>query len=95
MFILPYLEDATVYNAFNIVRVYNSPTNATGISTKVSTYICPSDSEAAPDPTGDIPVCQGSYGTARGLYETIAFNWATSSSLPDPNGLYLLAAARN
>jgi prepilin-type N-terminal cleavage/methylation domain-containing protein/prepilin-type processing-associated H-X9-DG protein len=88
VFILPYLEDSTVYNAFNIVRTYNSVSNGTGISTKVPTYICPSDSQAAPDPTGKIDVCQGSYGAARGLYETIAFNWATTATLPDPKGLY-------
>ena len=31
---------------------------------------------------------QASYGTSRGLYETLAFNWATTSTLPDPNGQY-------
>src|SRR6202166_3194786 len=27
VFILPYLEDATLYNAFNIIRTYNSNSN--------------------------------------------------------------------
>src|SRR5437763_1249303 len=88
VFILPYLEDATVYNAYNIVRTYLSSSNITGISTKVATYICPSDTDAAPDPTGDIPIVQGSYGTSRGLQETLAFNWATTATLPDPKGQY-------
>jgi prepilin-type processing-associated H-X9-DG protein len=88
VFILPYLEDATVYNAFNITRLYVSLSNSTGISTKLATYICPTDTEAEPDPTGTINVTQASYGTARGLQETLVFNWATVSTLPDPNGQY-------
>jgi len=88
VFILPFLEDGVVYNAFNIIRTYNSFSNETAIATKVATYICPSDTDAAPDPTGDIDVTQASYGTARGLYETFAFDWATTSTLPDPNGQY-------
>jgi prepilin-type N-terminal cleavage/methylation domain-containing protein/prepilin-type processing-associated H-X9-DG protein len=88
VFILPFLENGVAYNAFNIVRTYDSLSNETAIATKVATYICPSDTEAAPDPTGDIDVTQASYGTARGLWETMAFNWATTSTLPDPNGQY-------
>jgi prepilin-type N-terminal cleavage/methylation domain-containing protein/prepilin-type processing-associated H-X9-DG protein len=88
VFILPYVEDGQVYNAFNIVRVYNSLSNLTGISTKLSTYICPSDTDAAPDPTGDINVTQASYGTCRGLQEQLLWNWATTSTLPDPAGQY-------
>src|SRR5262249_53712488 len=84
----PYVEDGTVYNTFNIVRTYLSLSNDTAISIKVATYICPSDTDAAPDPTGDIDVTQASYGTARGLQETLVFNWATTSTLPDPNGQY-------
>jgi prepilin-type N-terminal cleavage/methylation domain-containing protein/prepilin-type processing-associated H-X9-DG protein len=88
VFILPFLEDGIVYNAFNIIQAYDELGNGTGISTKVATYICPSDSQAAPDPTGDITVTQASYGTARGLQETLAFNWSTVATLPDPNGQY-------
>jgi prepilin-type N-terminal cleavage/methylation domain-containing protein/prepilin-type processing-associated H-X9-DG protein len=88
VFILPYLEDGNQYNAYNIIRTYDSFSNVTGISTKVATYICPTDTQADPDPTGTISVTQGSYGCARGLWETLAFNWATVATLPDPNGLY-------
>ena len=66
VYILPYLEDGVVYNAFNIVKLYVSPSNYTGISTRLSTYVCPTDTQAEPDPTGDIPVTQGSYGAVRG-----------------------------
>src|SRR5437867_949042 len=61
VFILPYLEDGAQYNSYNIVRTYLSSSNVTGLGTKVSTYVCPSDTDAAPDPTGDIPVPQASY----------------------------------
>jgi type II secretory pathway pseudopilin PulG len=60
VYILPLLEGGNQYNAFNIVRVYNSVANGTAIATKVSAYICPTDTPAAPDPTGDFPVVQGS-----------------------------------
>jgi prepilin-type N-terminal cleavage/methylation domain-containing protein/prepilin-type processing-associated H-X9-DG protein len=88
VFILPYMEDTAQYNAYNLVRTYDSYSNVTGISTKVAAYICPTDTDASPDPTGTITVTQASYGTARGLWETLAFNWATTATLPDPNGLY-------
>jgi prepilin-type N-terminal cleavage/methylation domain-containing protein/prepilin-type processing-associated H-X9-DG protein len=88
VFILPYVEGGTLYNAFNIVRTYDSFSNGTGISTRVATYICPTDTPAEPDPTGTIPVTQGSYGCVRGLWETMATNWATVTTLPDPKGLY-------
>jgi prepilin-type N-terminal cleavage/methylation domain-containing protein/prepilin-type processing-associated H-X9-DG protein len=88
VFILPYVEDGSVYNAFNIVRPYASFSNGTGISTKVNTYVCPSDTDAAPDPTGDINVTQASYGTCRGLQEQFIWNWAVSSNPPDPTGQY-------
>jgi prepilin-type N-terminal cleavage/methylation domain-containing protein/prepilin-type processing-associated H-X9-DG protein len=88
VFILPYIEDGTQYNAYNIVRTYDSLSNVTGISTRVATYICPTDTPADPDPTGDIPVTQGSYGCVRGTWETMAINWTVSSEPPDPKGLY-------
>jgi prepilin-type N-terminal cleavage/methylation domain-containing protein/prepilin-type processing-associated H-X9-DG protein len=88
VFILPFLENGVVYNSYNIIQGYFTTANSTGLSTKVATYICPSDTDAAPDPTGAINVTQASYGTARGLYETLAFNWATTNTLPDPNGQY-------
>jgi prepilin-type N-terminal cleavage/methylation domain-containing protein/prepilin-type processing-associated H-X9-DG protein len=88
VFILPYLEDGVVYNAFNVVQSYDEYANGTAIGIKVATYICPSDTDAAPDPTGDIDVTQASYGTARGLQETLAFTWATVATLPDPKGQY-------
>ncbi len=88
VFIMPFMEDGVVYNAFNIIRTYSSLSNVTALGTKLASYICPSDTDASPDPTGAIDVTQASYGTSRGLYETLAINWATTPTLPDPNGQY-------
>jgi len=88
VFILPYLEGGAHYNAWNVLRVYNSVSNNTGTMTKVAGYICPTDTDAAPDPAGVFPIVQASYGTVRGLYETLVFNWANVGPLPDLTGQY-------
>jgi prepilin-type N-terminal cleavage/methylation domain-containing protein/prepilin-type processing-associated H-X9-DG protein len=88
VYILPYVENGNVYNAYNLQRPYSSYANVTGISVRVATFICPSDMDAAPSPAGDISPAQNSYGTSRGLQETIVFNWANTFPLPDPTGLY-------
>jgi len=88
VYILPFVEDGNVYNAYNIQRPYNSVVNNTGVSTRVATYVCPSDTEASAAPPEDITPSQSSYGTSRGLQETIAFSWATTTTLPDPKGQY-------
>jgi prepilin-type N-terminal cleavage/methylation domain-containing protein/prepilin-type processing-associated H-X9-DG protein len=88
VYILPLLEGGNQYNAFNIVRVYNSVANGTAIATKVSAYICPTDTPAAPDPTGDFPVVQGSYAASEGLQEQLIWNWANTAP-PDPTGQYV------
>ena len=82
-FILPYIEGGNQYASYNITRAYNSYSNLTAISQLVSTFLCPSDTQASPDPAGDINPGQGSYGSVRGTYETTIFNWALAS-YPDP-----------
>jgi prepilin-type N-terminal cleavage/methylation domain-containing protein/prepilin-type processing-associated H-X9-DG protein len=41
--ILPFIEQQTLFNAFNQALVYNSVFNGTATSTHVSAYLCPSD----------------------------------------------------
>jgi prepilin-type N-terminal cleavage/methylation domain-containing protein len=79
VYILPYIEGGAHYNAWNIVRVYNSVSNATGTMTKVASYICPSDTPASPDPTGDFPVVQASYVASEGLQEQLIWNWGNAA----------------
>jgi len=87
VYILPYLDGGSLYNAWNLVRVYNSVSNGTGTMTKVSSYICPSDGQASPDPTGDFPVVQASYAASEGLQEQLVWNWGNVAP-PDPTGQY-------
>jgi prepilin-type N-terminal cleavage/methylation domain-containing protein/prepilin-type processing-associated H-X9-DG protein len=87
VFILPYVEQSTQMNAYNLQRAYDSYANITGMANKVASYLCPSDTPASPDPTGDIQPPQASYGTSRGTLDTIAFNWALTA-YPDPSQPY-------
>ena len=87
VYILPFLEGGNQYNSWNLLRVYNSVSNNTGVMTKVAAYICPSDSQASPDPTGDFPVVQASYAASEGLQEQLIWNWANSTP-PDSTGQY-------
>jgi len=89
VYILPYVEDGVVYNAYNIQRSYDSLSNVTSVTTEVTTFVCPSDSvRGAVNPAFELVPGRSSYGTSRGLQETIAFSWSTSNLYPDPKGLY-------
>jgi prepilin-type N-terminal cleavage/methylation domain-containing protein/prepilin-type processing-associated H-X9-DG protein len=87
VYILPFLEGGTAYNAWNIARTYNSVANNTGSSTKLSSYVCPSDTPSAPDPTGDFPAAQGSYAACEGTQMQIIWNWSNVGA-PDPTGQF-------
>jgi prepilin-type N-terminal cleavage/methylation domain-containing protein/prepilin-type processing-associated H-X9-DG protein len=82
VYILPYLEGGAAYNAWNVVRIYNSLSNQTGSQTKISSYICPSDTPAAGDPAGDFVVAQASYAGCEGTQETVAYHWAGLGTQP-------------
>jgi prepilin-type N-terminal cleavage/methylation domain-containing protein/prepilin-type processing-associated H-X9-DG protein len=100
-FILPYMEGGNSYNAFNfsvpgdfagasygnVVALYNP--NYTAAYAQVASYLCPSDTPAAPDQltVNYTPRKQGSYGENRGRLENVAFNWALAS-YPDPGQPY-------
>ena len=87
VYILPYIEGGAAYNAWNIVRVYNSVTNNTGSSTKLATYVCPSDTDAAPDAVQFFPAAQASYVASEGSQEQIIWNWGNTAP-PDPTGQF-------
>jgi prepilin-type N-terminal cleavage/methylation domain-containing protein/prepilin-type processing-associated H-X9-DG protein len=100
-FILPFIEGGSSYNAFNfaipgdlagasygnVVALYNP--NYTAAYAQVASYLCPSDTPAAPDQVtvNYTPRKQGSYAENRGRWENIAFNWAVAS-YPDPGQPY-------
>jgi len=81
VYILPYLEGGASYNAWNLLRVYNSVTNNTGSNNKLASYVCPSDTPSAPDPTGDFPAAQASYAACEGTQEQLIWNWAIAAPL--------------
>jgi prepilin-type processing-associated H-X9-DG protein len=88
VYILPYVEGSANYNAWNLVRVYNSVSNNTASSSKMASYVCPSDTPSAPDPTGDFPCAQASYAACEGTQLQIVYNWAVAQAAPDPAGQF-------
>ncbi len=84
-YIIPFLEGNAQYNATNFSHVANSILNTTAMGTKLSAFICPSDSEATQSLTAGLAgYVQSSYGMSRGTQENIYCNWALVRT-PDPN----------
>ena len=80
--VLPYIEGVQISNAFNYNLVVNSGSNTTSVYSKISSYVCPSDTSSSG--SGGVSLGQCSYGMARGTQENIYTNWAQSGP-PDPN----------
>jgi prepilin-type N-terminal cleavage/methylation domain-containing protein/prepilin-type processing-associated H-X9-DG protein len=94
-YILPYMEQGAGYNAYNFVQPPDmyplaaaAGANVTAGTQTVSAYICPSDQPAPyADPKAyTVAVTQGSYGTSRGRWENIYFNWYSSSGVATQYG---------
>jgi prepilin-type N-terminal cleavage/methylation domain-containing protein/prepilin-type processing-associated H-X9-DG protein len=86
-FMLPFLEGSVTYNAANFSIKANSSGNTTAFSSRVASFICPSDLQATLTidvHTGVLSGSQTSYGMSRGTQENIYTNWAVAS-FPDPN----------
>ncbi len=45
-FILPFIEQQTIYGLFNFKLAMNDPSNAAAVAAMVPTYVCPSDASA-------------------------------------------------
>ncbi|MDG3003347.1 DUF1559 domain-containing protein [Paludisphaera mucosa] len=87
-YILPFLEGANGYNAFNLTRVYNNRVNITAGSIVVASYLCPSDSTYTRPGETLFPYPQASYATSNGLEDQYLTSWANTSTLPDPTGQF-------
>ena len=72
--------------------VAGSHPNFTALYTSVSSYLCPSDTDASTDllTSNYTARKQGSYAASRGRYETLVFNWAVNA-YPDPGQPYYQA----
>jgi prepilin-type N-terminal cleavage/methylation domain-containing protein/prepilin-type processing-associated H-X9-DG protein len=84
-FIMPYVEQGPTYNSINFMSRsgFNSTFNTTALSTKVGTYVCPSDLPNTPQnpAAGQVPTPQCSYAMVVGVSEAMIF----SLNLPAPN----------
>lgn len=90
--VLPYLEAAPVFNAYNFLVLPGTLANLTAELARPSLFVCPSDAGTgpftpggpnsrypSPDPPGGFwPMATSSYGVAFG---TLVYNWQDS---PDP-----------
>ncbi len=86
-YIIPFIEGNAQYNSINFSHVANAICNTTALTTKLSTYICPSDSDATPYFASNgimAGYVQCSYGMSRGTQENIYCSWAVATR-PDPN----------
>ena len=50
--ILPFIDQAPLYNRFNFSEHYSSPTNAVNAKVTIGAFLCPSNSISKPDPLG-------------------------------------------
>ncbi len=48
--ILPYIDQAPLFNKFNLSEHYSSVTNAPGAKTNIAAFLCPSNGTTKPDP---------------------------------------------
>jgi prepilin-type N-terminal cleavage/methylation domain-containing protein/prepilin-type processing-associated H-X9-DG protein len=89
-YILPYMEQAAGYNAYNFIwpsdmypKTASTAANATAGTQLIASYICPSDQPALPaDPRiYYLPISQASYGENRGRLENIYLNWVNNAGV--------------
>jgi len=82
-YILPYMEQAPIYNSINFSTQYGykSEFNVTAFSNIITSYLCPSDLPNTPNAPGFVPTPQGSYAMVVGVTESMSFY----TSKTDPN----------
>jgi prepilin-type N-terminal cleavage/methylation domain-containing protein/prepilin-type processing-associated H-X9-DG protein len=83
-FILPQMEQRNIYNAINFQLAAGGPggawgglpvgqINRTGLGVRISSYVCPSDSEQNPNFLTDNPYSQTSYAPSAGTWNIVAY----------------------
>ena len=84
--VLPYIDQAPLYNRFNFSEHYSSTTNAPNAKTNIVAFLCPSNAVSKPDPLGFgnidyMPVAYTDLDPTSGLR-----NKSTAGSTPCANG---------
>ncbi len=75
-FIMPYVEQGSLYNAVNFsLPYYYNDNQITAYNTKITSYVCPSDKPNSPTPANDINAPQTSYAGVAGLTENSFYRW--------------------
>jgi prepilin-type N-terminal cleavage/methylation domain-containing protein/prepilin-type processing-associated H-X9-DG protein len=91
--LLPFMEQTQTFNAFNLNLNNNDPSNTTGISVYVASFLCPTDT------TDRVPLgwAATNYCVSEGTY--FPWLWGVSdvananTSFPPPNGIFFVDMA--
>jgi prepilin-type processing-associated H-X9-DG protein len=83
--ILPYLEQANMYNALNFSLSESAPGNNTVLMTKVNQFICPSDLQDSEPANG----AQTNYMADQGSWIVFGSSTGANAGLPSPNGVFI------
>ena len=93
---LPYFEQGTVYNAYNIAQPYTAPANTTMVGTQLNMMICPSAPNGYRTAAYTDALTQFFYGAnwsvtlAGGDYavdDGVASGWMDANNVPHPAGV--------
>jgi prepilin-type N-terminal cleavage/methylation domain-containing protein len=93
---LPYFEQGTIYNAYNIAQPYTAPANTTMVGTQLNMMVCPSAPNNFRSAVYTDSLSQAFYGAnwsvtlAGGDYavdDGVASAWMDSNSVPHPAGV--------
>ena len=101
---LPYFEQGTIYNAYNIAQPYSAPVNTTFVGTQLNMMVCPSAPNGFRTASYTDPLSQAFYGVgwsvtlAGGDYavdDGVDSGWMDKNNVPHPRGCgYARFAAR-
>ena len=84
-YLMPFIEQGNISNALNFSKGYNYSAQNTAWDTRIATYLCPTDSDAAEYPPGYVQYVQTSYANVRGGTENIYNYWGYDPAKPNAN----------
>jgi prepilin-type N-terminal cleavage/methylation domain-containing protein/prepilin-type processing-associated H-X9-DG protein len=96
-FVLPFVEQAALYDGLNFEAAANSVRNRTSYTIRISAYVCPSDSVSDPTPSDfSVGYTQGSYAANMGTTEQYFYSYSGSKNAEicnqiDSNGAFMFS----